>query len=38
MLMIIVFAAIAAYAVGAAVVALQNDGYHPVPTDYSRLP
>jgi hypothetical protein len=38
MLMIIVLAALAAYAVGASVVALTNDGYHPVRTDYSRLP
>jgi hypothetical protein len=38
MFMMIVLAALAAYAIGASVVALTNDGYHPVPTDYSRLP
>jgi hypothetical protein len=38
MLMIIVVAAIAAYAIGASVVALTKDGYHREPTDYTRLP
>jgi len=38
MLMIIVFAALAAYAIGASVVALTNDGYHRVPTNPARLP
>jgi len=33
MLMIIVLAVLAAYGIGAAVVALRNDGYHHVPFD-----
>jgi hypothetical protein len=36
MLMIIVFAALAAYGIGAAVVALRNDGYHRLPFDPRR--
>jgi len=36
MLMIILLAALAAYGIGAAVVALTNDGYHRVPFDPSR--
>jgi len=38
MLMIIALVAIAASAIGATLVALRNDGYHQVPTDYTRLP
>jgi multisubunit Na+/H+ antiporter MnhG subunit len=38
MLMIIALAAIAAYAIGASVVALTNDGLHRMPIDYTRLP
>lgn len=38
MLMMIVLAALSAYAIGASAVALRNDGYHRVPTDRTRLP
>ena len=38
MLMIIVLSALAAYALGASIVALTNDGFHRVRTDYTRLP
>jgi hypothetical protein len=37
MLMFIAFSALAAYALGASIVALRNDGFHRVRTDYSRL-
>jgi hypothetical protein len=38
MMMIIALAALSAYAIGASIVALTNDGYHRVRTDWSRLP
>jgi hypothetical protein len=38
MLMIIALAALSAYAIGASIVALTNDGLRQVPTDWSRLP
>lgn len=38
MLMIIALSALAAYALGASIVALTNDGYHRVRTDHTRLP
>ena len=38
MLMIIALAALSAYAIGASIVALTNDGLRRVPTDRSRLP
>ncbi len=37
MLMIIVFSALAAYGLGASIVALRNDGFRRVRTDYTRL-
>lgn len=38
MLMIIALAALSAYAIGASIVALTNDGLRRVPTDWARLP
>jgi hypothetical protein len=37
MFMMIVLAALASVAVGATIAALRNDGYHRLPTDWSRL-
>jgi hypothetical protein len=38
MLILIVLAALSAYAIGASIVSLRNDGLHQIPTDWSRLP
>jgi hypothetical protein len=38
MFMMIALAALSAYAIGASIVALRNDGLHRMPTDYARLP
>jgi hypothetical protein len=38
MLMLILLAALSAYAIGASLYSLRNDGLHRMPTDYTRLP
>jgi len=38
MILVIVIAALAAFAAASTVVALRNDGYHRIPTDPTRLP
>jgi len=38
MLMMIALAALSAYAIGASIVSLRNDGYRRMPTDRTRLP
>jgi hypothetical protein len=38
MLILIILAALSAYAIGASIVSLRNDGLHRMPTDWSRRP